>query len=164
MLYEIICLRSVNTENQERIFQQAKQIALNCTNRKPENIIPTIFLRLQAKCITGNLSSIYMSASTCVENVANKSKPYKGMEISNSFNTPRSHLGRISNYLVSKEVRWKTTADGFSFHDADSDPEFHSEGPSLLHFRSCSIQHIHDRNRSNWKTIIDSNMHVLSLS
>ena len=49
MQYEIICLRSVNTENQERIFQLAKQIA---TNRKPENIIPTIFLRLQAKGIT----------------------------------------------------------------------------------------------------------------
>ncbi len=59
------------------------------------------------------------------------------MEISNSFITPRSHswqahLGRISSYLVSKEVWWKTTADGFSFHDADSDPEFHSEGPSLF--------------------------------
>ena len=83
------------------------------------------------------------------------------MEISNSFITPRcrswqTHLGRISSYLVSKEVWWKTTADGFSFHDADSDPKFHSEGPSLLHFRSCSIQHMHERNRSNWKTIIDS--------
>ena len=44
--YEIVCLKSVNTENQERIFQQAKQIALKCTNRKPENVIPSVLIRL----------------------------------------------------------------------------------------------------------------------
>ncbi len=54
----------------------------------------------------------------------------------------------------------ETTADGFSFHDGDSDPEFHSEGPSLSHFRSYSIQHIDERNRSNWKLIIDSKVAV----
>ncbi len=67
------------------------------------------------------------------------------MEIANSFITPwshswQAHLQRISGYLVSKEVWWKITAGGFSFHDSDSDPEFHPESPSL-HFRSCSIQH-----------------------
>ncbi len=111
----------------------------------------------------GSLSSIYKSASTRVANKSTKS--YKGLEISNSFITPRSHswqahLGRISGYLLSTEVWWKTTADGFSFHDGDSDPEFHSEGPSLSHFRSCSIQHIDERNRSNWKLIIDSKVAV----
>ena len=71
--YEIVCLKSVNTENEERIFQQAKQIALKCTNRKPENVIPSVLIRLQAKGITGKLSNIYQSAKTRVENVASKS-------------------------------------------------------------------------------------------
>ena len=47
--YEVLCLRSVNTENQERIFQQAKTIALATTNRKPENVVLNVMLRLQAK-------------------------------------------------------------------------------------------------------------------
>ncbi len=45
-IYEIVCLRSVNAECQERLFGQAKQIALNTTNRKPSNAIPEILLRL----------------------------------------------------------------------------------------------------------------------
>jgi len=42
MQYELVCLRSVNTENQERIFQHAKQIARTTTNRQPGNVIPTL--------------------------------------------------------------------------------------------------------------------------
>lgn len=38
--YEIVCLRSVNAECQERLFGLAKRTALNTTNRKPKNIIP----------------------------------------------------------------------------------------------------------------------------
>ena len=45
--YEIVCLRSVNAECQERLFGQAKRTALNTTNRKPNNVIPEILLRLQ---------------------------------------------------------------------------------------------------------------------
>ena len=64
--YEVVCQRSVNTENQERVFQQAKTIAKNTTNRKPENVIPSIMLRLQAKQINGNLSSTFAAAETKV--------------------------------------------------------------------------------------------------
>ena len=44
--YEIMCLKSCNTENEERLFGQAKASALNTTNRKPGNILPNILLRL----------------------------------------------------------------------------------------------------------------------
>ena len=53
--YDVLCLRSVNTENQERIFQQAKTIALPTTNKKPENVVLNVMLRLQAKQVNGNL-------------------------------------------------------------------------------------------------------------
>jgi len=45
--YEVVCLRSVNTKNQEHIFQQAKQIARSTTNCQPGNVVPN--LHLQAK-------------------------------------------------------------------------------------------------------------------
>ncbi len=47
--YELASLRSLNTENQERLFGQARSIAESCTNHHPENVIPQIMLRLQAK-------------------------------------------------------------------------------------------------------------------
>lgn len=47
--YELACLRSLNTENQERLFGQARGIADACTNHHAENIIPQIMICLQAK-------------------------------------------------------------------------------------------------------------------
>ena len=47
--YELACLCSLNTENQERLFGQARGIADACTNHHAENIIPQIMIRLQAK-------------------------------------------------------------------------------------------------------------------
>ena len=111
--YEIVCLKSINTENQERVFQQAKQIALKCTNRKPENVIPSLLLRIQAKAITGKLSQLYHSAQTRVEKVACKSPPFSGTVISKSFIDSRSHswqahVQRISHYLLPGKVWWET--------------------------------------------------------
>ena len=40
--YEIVPLRSINTEHEEHLFGQAK---LNASNRQPENAIFNIFVR-----------------------------------------------------------------------------------------------------------------------
>ena len=53
--YEIVCLKSVNTENQERFFGQARCTASLTSNRTPENIITNILLRIQAKRTVGSL-------------------------------------------------------------------------------------------------------------
>eukprot|EP00731_Ephydatia_muelleri_P037220 Em0421g1a len=45
--YEVVCLKSVNTENEERILGMASKIATTTSNRKPENVLPNILLRLQ---------------------------------------------------------------------------------------------------------------------
>ena len=118
--YEIVCLKSLIIENQEQIFQQAKQIALKCTNRKPELVIPSVLIRLQAKEITGKLSNIYHSVITRVENISNKTAAFTGTVISKCFIESRSHswkahLSCISAYLVSKNVWWKATPNSFVF-------------------------------------------------
>ena len=149
----------VNTENQERIFQQTKQIALKCTNRKPENVIPSVLIRLQAKGITGKLSNIYQSAKTRVENVASKSPCFPGTKVSKSFITERSHswqahLKRISAYLVSSYVWWNATSEFFFY--GDNDPQWRVEGPKLYHFRSNSIEDVETKCNENWKIILEN--------
>ena len=47
--YELCCQRSLNTENQERLFGQARLIAETCTNHHAQNVILQVMLRLQAK-------------------------------------------------------------------------------------------------------------------
>ena len=163
--YEIICLRSVNTENQERIFQQAKQIAQRCTNRKPENIIPSVLIRIQAKGMTGVLSNVYQSANTRVESVACKTPSFAGTQVTKSFILARSHswqahLKRISCFLFPSKVWWNTTPDGFLFNDGDSDPEYRAEGPDLCHFRSSSIQGIEKRSEETWNRILQLKIEI----
>ena len=47
--YETKSLSSVNAESQERLFSQAKRISLRATNRKTDNVLPTILVHLQAR-------------------------------------------------------------------------------------------------------------------
>ena len=44
--FQTMSMRSCNTEHEERLFGQAKEIA---TNKTPESIVPNILIRLQAK-------------------------------------------------------------------------------------------------------------------
>ena len=44
--YEIVCQKSINAENQERLFGQARRAAEATSNQHPENIIFTSLLRL----------------------------------------------------------------------------------------------------------------------
>lgn len=43
--FELSSLRSLNTENQERLFGQARVIAESCTNHHTENVIPQVYRR-----------------------------------------------------------------------------------------------------------------------
>ena len=163
--YEIICLRSVNTENQERLFQQAKKIAISTTNRKPENVIPSIMLRPQAKQLSGKVSAMYQASETEVVKVAAKVPPFNGTSVTSEFITSRlrswqGHLERISSYLVVGEGIWwsKKVDDLFVFNDGDTDIDYRSEGPDLKHFRSMMLQDIPSRSQKNWKKIIKENI------
>ena len=53
--YELVCMHSTNAESQERLFSQAKHISQRATNRKPENVVPTILLSLQARQKSGEV-------------------------------------------------------------------------------------------------------------
>ena len=145
--YEVVCLRSVNTEDQERMFQQAKSIASTTTNRQPQNVIPSIMLRMQAKQISGKLSSTFAAAETEVRRVSENVPAFQGTSKDFDFINCRSsswqaHLERISHYLVFGGLWWQRNEDAnsFMFHDSDSDPDYHVEGPPLNHFRSTSIK------------------------
>ena len=71
-----MCLKSINTENQERLFQQAKSIASKCSNRKPDNVISSVLLRLQAREISGKLSNMYGKVESRVGSVASVVEPF----------------------------------------------------------------------------------------
>ncbi len=87
--YELVCLRSTNSENQERLFSQLKHISLRATNRKTENVLPTILLSMQAKQKTLTQTDCLKHQDTMVSTVSAKLPKFKGTTISNkSFSSP----------------------------------------------------------------------------
>jgi len=158
--YEIVCLRSVNTENQERMFQQMKQTAVRTTNRHPGNVVSSILLHLQAKQLAGQLSQSLEHGESRVKKASVGVPPFSGTVVSRDFVRSRSsswqaHLERISSFLVCGEgLWWQKTQDGFRFFDGDSDPSFRTQGPPLLHHRSTTLEQIQVARREIWKEIV----------
>ena len=137
--YVLCCLRSLSTENQERLFGQARRIAEMCTNHHAQNTIPQVMLRLQAKQEQRQTLASVESSGSHVGQIAKHLPQFPGTTIKFSFLRSResswqAHLVRISPFLSQGEGSWwETKSNGFLFHDGDTDNPSRSQ-PKLLHF------------------------------
>ena len=165
MQYQMVCLRSTNAESTERLFSQIKHTSQRATNRKPDNELTTILLSLQAKEETGTGTTVtsIQKQETMVSEVAKNVPPYNGTYISTDCRMPswQAHLERISTYLrMGEGVWWDKKDSGYQFRDADTDPPTQAEGPTLLHFRSTKIEHIHHQSQVQWRLLLDENVQL----
>ena len=146
--FEIVSLRSVNTENQERLFEQARRSATAASNRHPQNVLYTAVLRIQAKAIFKQVTDAQLQADSIVAKAGKDVPKYSGTVLLREFIEHRErswqcHLRRISHYLVhGKGVWWKETEGGYQFLDGDDDLTVHTEGPHLRHFRSVQLKEV----------------------
>lgn len=167
--YEILCLKSANTENEERLFGQAKNMVHSATNRQPTTVIPNILLRLQARQKKGNLYKEYYNAS----NRISKEVQQMGGETQNTFiqvsflstrmSSWQAHLQRLSPFLTRGEgVWWQCRDDGYMFMDGDKEPETRLQGPLLHHFRDTTLQQVYDEKEIAWAHIVEESIKVPS--
>ena len=156
--YQMVCLRSANAESTERLFSQVKHVSMRATNRKPGNVLTTVLLSMQAKEIVKTGPNA--TQDSIVSRVSKQVPPYKGTRVSKSFVSSRiqswqAHLERISPYLEHGGVWWQAAEGGYAFFDSDSDSEYNSHGPDLMHFRTSSIQLIYKLSQEKWLSIIE---------
>lgn len=148
--YELCCQRSLNTENQERLFGQARLIAESCTNHHADNIIPQVMLRLQAKQQLSTILPSVDKSDSQVSQIAKHLPFFPGTVLKASFLRKRecswqAHLKRISPYIVGGEgVWWESVDNGFHFFDGDQDDSSRDE-PRMLHFRQHSVNDVQER-------------------
>ena len=163
--YEIVCLRSTNSESQERLFTQIKQTSLRATNRKVENVLPTVLLSLQAKQKV-SVGTSMKGQDSMVSAVAKHLPKYPGTIIKKEFIKSRlqswqAHLQRISQYLKCGEgVWWSQDQDVYRFHDSELDPDNHHEGPKLKHFRHSTLPDVYKHNKEAWHDIVASGINL----
>ena len=165
--YEILCLKSANTENEERLFGQAKNMVHSATNRQPTTVIPNILLRLQARQKKGNLYKEYYNAS----NRISKEVQQMGGETQNTYipvsflsthmSSWQAHLQRISAFLTRGEgVWWQCRDDGYMFMDGDKEPETRLQGPLLHHLRDTTLQQVYDEKEIAWAHIVEESIRI----
>ena len=160
--FHIMPLSSVNAESQERLFSQAKRISLRATNRKPDNVLPTILVGIQARQKMGDSKSSTMKQESIVRSVSSKLPTYSGTVIEKSFINKRltswqAQLERISTFLeCGQGIWWEENEHSYRFHDSDTNADCHPEGPSLMHFRESSLSHVETLAKVTWKTIVQN--------
>ena len=161
--YELVCLKSVNTENQERMFGQSRLIAEHTTNRHPDNIITSILMHMQVKNeiykTTNSSETVVSVAATCLPEFNGTFVPLDW--VNRRQDSWQAHLKRISPFLACGKGEWWTQSDkGYLFHDGKSDSSYNLKGPDLLHFRDSSIEAVYRRQEECWECIIDDRIEL----
>ena len=132
ILFRIICLRSLNTESQERIFNRVKQITKATSNKQPNHIISNIIQRLHFEQKERSNDSVAIQESE-VEVLAAAVGPMPNTTIKTAMMSEASshyqaHLERISDFLLpGRGVWWRQTLDGIEFLDGDAENDFNAE-------------------------------------
>ena len=138
----------MNTENQERLFDQSHRSIIAASNRHPQDVLYTAVLRLQAKAVFKESTDAQQIADSIVAKGSGDVPKYSGTQIPKSFIKAReqswqSHLCRIGHYLsVGKGTWWAETDTDYQFLDGDHDLPTHPEGPHLRHFRTTTLKEV----------------------
>ena len=151
---EIASLRSVNTENQERPFEQARR----ASNRHPQNVFYSAILRLQAKANFRNGMNTLQQADSIVGRAGANVPAYTGTVLTKEFIKSReswqAHLQRI------RGTWWKETEEGYKFLDGDSDPKSQPSGPQLRHFRSVTLKEVNTSAVKVWDQLLQDKIEL----
>ena len=105
--YEIVCLRSVNTEANEHMFNSVKVVADQCTNRHPDNVVTKVLLHVQSKQIENSLIGSEGSLQNQDNRVSKESNflpCYKGTVIPDNYIESRKSIG--TNFQLLDTGTW----------------------------------------------------------
>ena len=161
--YELVGLTSVNTESEERLFGQAKHMAMQASNRHPDNILFNMVIRIQAKQLSDvtRATTEVQKQETRVSQAARCVPMYPGTHIAKSLVhrhllSWQSHLKRISAFLVhGKGVWWSSDKHCYMFNDGAEHPSFRTEGSHLLHHRQTTLIEQAKYKESKWQHIVE---------
>ena len=123
LMFRTVSLRSINAEQHERVFQQAKGITKATTNHNPNHVITNIIQRLHYE---KDCDTIALQESE-IKTLAKALGPMRNTVIPNYILDQMStyyqaHLERISDYLApGPGVWWRRTSEGVEFLDGEQE-------------------------------------------
>ena len=146
LMLRLISGQASNAEQQERMFNHVKRITRSTSNYHAEQIIPNLFVRLQAEKEMSLHSDDVSQQQAEISYLTRSLPPPANTKISFSFiqryrGAWQAHLQRISDFLLEgKGVWWKRDGKNIVFNDVVDCPSIADHGPQLHHFRSRSLK------------------------
>ena len=142
-----ISLRSVNTEMQEHLFGQAKQITKGTSSLKPNHVISNILVRMHEENKVRSIDPLAIQEgeihklAQMLGPTVNTVIPYSWLSTHPTLH--QAHLERISDFLLpGPGVWWRHNQAGIEFLDGSNSPSQHPEGPDIHHVRSTLLSDI----------------------
>ena len=159
ILFRIVSMRSMNTEDQERMFGQAKAITKATSCNRPNEILTNIIQRVQMESGSHKMEVTDKGESE-VNKLSRTIGPRCNTIYSDSFIKKhaaqyQAHLERISDYLLPGEgTWWKHSAAGVEFLDGHGEKNVSEKGPTLMHYRTKSMRDIEIHLQQKWEDCI----------
>ena len=158
----IICLRSTNTEQQERHFNAFSSISLATSSRRPGEIITPGIIRIQAEMkseenkqrdTVKEQESRLGKLTRCLPPAQNTIIPHR--VILKYPYAYQAHLEKIADFLLCGEgIWWRHIVSGVEFLDGPEEMQGNDNGPPLHHFRTCTLKSEEQYLKNCWKECI----------
>ena len=168
IVYRMISLSSIHTEEEERTFNQIQSIASRTSSRRHDEIIVPTLVRIQAEQrereASHQSSFGKQNSKVCKFASALPSPPNSTIPHGFLIKSPRecqAHMERVSDFLLRGEnVWWRRDIRGVEFMDADTEMETRQAGPFLHHFRSTNIKQEEEYLKNCWKSCLNDDITI----
>ncbi|CAC5383150.1 unnamed protein product [Mytilus coruscus] len=154
----IFNLRSIVTEQEERIFGDLRRISENTTHRQAQYICDNAMLRFNSQ--QAAKTDYFTIQESVIQKQAHLLAPRPNSTIpahivSKQPTLLQAHLERISDFLLpGNDIWWHSTDNNLIFHDGPDEPCYRNQGPQLSHFRSSSLKDENAKLKVIWQTIM----------
>ena len=151
-------LSSLNAEDDERQFAAINSISRGTSNRKPDHILSNSILRIQAERKAYFRTGRYRESR--ISDLAKDLPKLPDTKFDLMWmkrSDYQAHVERLSPYAkCGVGVWWHTEGDTVVWHDSDSHPSYHPEGPPLLSFVDVKREDVLKILRDDWSYCLQS--------
>lgn len=153
-------MHSLNTEQHERMFQQAKGITKATSSNHTEHIIINVIQRLHFEQGSEN---VIASQESQMKSLSKAVGPMENTFMEIASEHYQSHFEHISDYLLcGPGIWWEKTPQGILFLDGSSEKEYQDSGPTLQHFSSLSSSDVELHLLQQWEACCSTGIHLLA--
>ena len=165
--YHLVSGEAINCEDEERVFKLIRNIVHCNSNNSQGHLIGNLIVRLEVESRCTERYEFDSSNNSTVSGIHNLGANLHADERNSLFTYEfiqensadwRSHLEKVSDFLIFENKWWKKSDFGIEYFDFVNEPENRDQHPKVHHFRSSNINVITSELVEHWHFIVENNI------